>query len=84
MKTATVRELKQDFAKIESWLSRGEHVLISKRGKPVMEIRPATPKQQKKPGKIDFPKVQRDLWGNRFFLDDEVESMQKLADDEST
>lgn len=35
MKTATVRDLRQNFPKIERWLEAGEPVTITKRDRPV-------------------------------------------------
>jgi antitoxin (DNA-binding transcriptional repressor) of toxin-antitoxin stability system len=35
MKTATVRDLRQNFPKIERWLEAGQPVTITKRDKPV-------------------------------------------------
>ena len=35
MRTATVRDLRQNFPKIERWLESGEPVTITKRDKPV-------------------------------------------------
>ena len=47
MKTATVRELRTAFSRIESWLSGGETVLITKRKKVVAELSP--PRRKAKP-----------------------------------
>ena len=38
MKTATVRELRTAFPKVEAWLAEGERVLITKGGKPVAQL----------------------------------------------
>ena len=51
MKTATVRQLRTSFPRIESWLAEGETVSITKRRKIVAELRP--PSVPKKP---DFVK----------------------------
>lgn len=40
MKTATVRELRNDFARVSKWLKRGESVQIVKRGKPFARVVP--------------------------------------------
>ncbi|HMJ64266.1 MAG TPA: type II toxin-antitoxin system prevent-host-death family antitoxin [Candidatus Binatia bacterium] len=40
MKTATVRELRNDFSRISKWLSNGETVRILKRGKPFARVIP--------------------------------------------
>lgn len=44
MKTATVRELRNEFAKLSKWLGRGETVQILKRGRPFARVVPE-PKQ---------------------------------------
>ncbi len=38
MKTATVRELRTAFPRVEAWLAEGESVLITKAGKPVAQL----------------------------------------------
>jgi antitoxin (DNA-binding transcriptional repressor) of toxin-antitoxin stability system len=43
MKVATVRDLRNDFAKITRWLEDGEAVEIRKRGKVIGRIAPARP-----------------------------------------
>lgn len=40
MKTATVRELRTAFPRVESWLAEGELVIITKAGKPVAQLGP--------------------------------------------
>jgi antitoxin (DNA-binding transcriptional repressor) of toxin-antitoxin stability system len=66
MKTATVRELRNDFGRISKWLEKGETVEILKRGKPVAELVPklsgkpkvllgATPSPYPLPADIDDP-----------------------------
>jgi len=47
MKTATVRELRTAFPRVESWLAEGELVVITKAGKPVAQLGP--PPVSKKP-----------------------------------
>jgi antitoxin (DNA-binding transcriptional repressor) of toxin-antitoxin stability system len=51
MKTATVRQLRTTFPRIESWLAEGETVTITKHKKIVAELSP--PRKKKKP---DFAK----------------------------
>jgi antitoxin (DNA-binding transcriptional repressor) of toxin-antitoxin stability system len=51
MRTATVRQLRTSFPKIESWLAAGETVSITKRRKIVAEL--SLPRPKKKP---DFAK----------------------------
>ena len=45
MKTATVRELRNDFGRVSKWLNAGETVQILKRGQPFARVVPE-PKQQ--------------------------------------
>jgi antitoxin (DNA-binding transcriptional repressor) of toxin-antitoxin stability system len=45
MKTASVREVRNQFSKISAWLENGETVQILKRGKPVGRIIPEQHKQ---------------------------------------
>ena len=52
MKTATVRQLRTEFPRIEGWLAEGENVLITKRNVVVAELSP--PPRKKK--KLDFKK----------------------------
>lgn len=40
MKTATVRELRNDFGRLSKWLERGETIKILKRGKPFARVTP--------------------------------------------
>lgn len=47
MKTATVRDLRNDFAKLSKWLARGETIEILKRGKPVADLVPKISRQHK-------------------------------------
>jgi antitoxin (DNA-binding transcriptional repressor) of toxin-antitoxin stability system len=40
MKTATVRDLRNDFGRVSKWLAAGETVQIVKRGKPFARVVP--------------------------------------------
>lgn len=42
MKIATVRDLRNDFARLSGWLEKGETIQLLKRGKPFAWIVPAT------------------------------------------
>ena len=66
MKTATVRELRNEFGRLAKWLEAGETIEIIKRGKPVAELVPkaatkpktllgATPSPYSLPPDIDDP-----------------------------
>jgi antitoxin (DNA-binding transcriptional repressor) of toxin-antitoxin stability system len=66
MKTATVRDLRNEFGKLSKWLEAGETIEIIKRGKPVADLVPksggkaktlldATPSPHPLPPDIDDP-----------------------------
>ena len=40
MKTATIRELRNEFARVSKWIEKGETVQIIKRGKPFARVVP--------------------------------------------
>ena len=40
MKTATIRDLRNDFARLSKWLDKGETIEIIKRGKHVADLVP--------------------------------------------
>jgi antitoxin (DNA-binding transcriptional repressor) of toxin-antitoxin stability system len=77
MKTATVRDLRYAFPKIEAWLAGGEEVLITRHSKPVARLsRPpaagATPP-------LRHPNYRERLkrtWGDRVFSQAEVDEMR--------
>ncbi|MFA7233435.1 MAG: hypothetical protein WC076_04915 [Terrimicrobiaceae bacterium] len=64
MKTATVRDLRYDFPKIEAWLAGGEEIVITKHARPVARLSPARTAPKEKlaplPDYDDFP-VKLDL-----------------------
>jgi antitoxin (DNA-binding transcriptional repressor) of toxin-antitoxin stability system len=78
MKTATVRDLRNNFSTLEAWLRDGEEVCIEKRGEPVAMLtalkrgRRATP--VKNP---DFAARRRATWGDRVFTEQEVKEMRE-------
>lgn len=40
MKTATIRDLRNEFARVSKWIDQGETVQIIKRGKPFARVVP--------------------------------------------
>jgi antitoxin (DNA-binding transcriptional repressor) of toxin-antitoxin stability system len=77
MKTATVRDLRYDFPKIEAWLEGGEEVLITKHSKPVGRLSPPNTGQVKAlPPLPDFEARLKRIWGDRVFTNEEVEEMR--------
>ncbi len=85
MKTATVRELRNEFPRIEAWVHEGESVHISKRGKVIATLVPvsANASSEKRVKKPDIMARLRETWGNRVFTLEEVAAMRadELAED---
>ncbi|MCX6979279.1 MAG: prevent-host-death protein [Verrucomicrobia bacterium] len=84
MKTATVRDLRNNFAKLEAWLSDGEKVCIEKRGEPVAMLTAMRRPPGKKVKMPDFAARQKAIWGDRVFSAAEVRAMREaeLEDEE--
>jgi len=77
MKTATIRDLRYDFKKIEAWLAGGEEILITKHAKPVARITGATSVTKKKlPPHPDYKARLKQIWGDRVFSQAEVDEMR--------
>ena len=77
MKTATVRDLRNNFSKLEAWLGDGESVRIEKRGEPVALLT-ALPRGTGKAFKMpDFAARRKAIWGNRMFSAAEVKAMRE-------
>lgn len=76
MKCVTVRDLRNNFAKVEAWLGEGEEIRIEKRGQPIGFLS-ATPKcgttGLKKP---DWKARRFAIWGERVFSAEEVRAMR--------
>lgn len=85
MKTATVRELRNEFPRIEAWVHEGESINISKRGKVIATLVPALGASitQPRPPKVDIMARLRETWGERVFTMEQVAAMRadELAED---
>lgn len=77
MKTATVRDLRNNFAKLEAWLNDGEKVCIEKRGEPVAMLTAMRRAPGRKVKMPDFAARQRAIWGDRVFSDAEVRAVRE-------
>jgi len=74
MKTATVRELRNQYRSVLSWVEAGEEVMISKRGKIIARLVPEKPK----PTKVDWTQsaaVKRDRTGMRMLTAEESQAL---------
>jgi len=63
MKTASVRDLRYDFPKIERLLSQGEEIQITKRRKVIARVIPDQPKVR--PEMPDFMERLRSIYGDK-------------------
>lgn len=63
MKTASIRDLRYDFKKIEHLLAQGEEVQITKRKKVIARLVPEKPAQR--PPMPDFLGRMRKIYGDR-------------------
>ncbi len=79
MKTATVRDLRYDFPKIEAWLAGGEEILITKHSKPIARISAENSLPNATPPPVpDFAALRQWIWNDRVFSQDEVEDMRNF------
>ena len=65
MKTATVRDLRNRYTSLLSWIGAGEEIVITQRGKPIARL---VPEQAQSGKKVDWsrsPAVKRDRSGSR-------------------
>lgn len=76
MKTASVRDLRNNFARVSTWIAEGESVEITKDGKPFACLVPAAQANPKKLVKVDYMKQLKQTWGTRVFTDEEVARMR--------
>jgi antitoxin (DNA-binding transcriptional repressor) of toxin-antitoxin stability system len=75
MKTASVRDLRQNFPRVMEWLEDGEQVVVTMRRKVIARLVPekqAAPKCE--PEAPDFAAISRGIFGKRTFSGDAMES----------
>jgi antitoxin (DNA-binding transcriptional repressor) of toxin-antitoxin stability system len=76
MKTATVRDLRNQFPRVAAWIAEGESVEITKAGKPFAHLVPPTPGKASKLVKPDIMAQLKETWGDRIFSSKEVAEMR--------
>jgi len=74
MKTASVREIRQNFPRIMAWIADGEQVAITMRRKVVARLVPEPPSAGEALKAPDFGRISREIFGDRTFQGDLVES----------
>lgn len=79
MKTATVRDLRNNFSILEAWLAEGESIRIEKRGSPVAVLSPCEGPGDGPASRVipDFTARLQQIWGDRCFTAEEVKSMRE-------
>lgn len=73
MKTASVRDIRQNFPRVMAWIADGEQVAITMRRKVVARLIPEKPADQRKISIPDFAAISREIFEDRTFSDDLVE-----------
>ena len=71
MKTATVRDLRNRYTSLLSWIGAGEEIVITQRGKAIARL---IPEQGQPTQKVDWslsPAVKRDRSGSRVLTAEE-------------
>ena len=76
MKTATIRDLRYEFSRVEAWLRNGDEIEITKHGKPIARITPPPKPVQRKLIKPDIMARLKKTWGDRIFSAKEVAEMR--------
>jgi len=76
MKTATVRDLRNRFPLVASWIAEGEPVEITRSGKPFARLLPAVPKKSRRFKMPDITARLKKTWGDRVFSAKAVAAMR--------
>ena len=75
MKTASVRDLRYDFPKVEAWLKAGEEIQITKRNKVIGKLMPEAKQVPRVlPPLPDFEARLKRIWGDRVYTQAEWEA----------
>jgi antitoxin (DNA-binding transcriptional repressor) of toxin-antitoxin stability system len=67
MKTASVRDLRNNFARVSRWLQAGEKVEITKRGVPMYMMSSLPASKNGKPGRKKFDVEEHRAWKKKTF-----------------
>ncbi|GAA5125428.1 hypothetical protein JIN84_14110 [Luteolibacter yonseiensis] len=77
MRTVTVRDIRNNFSKVEAWLGEGEEIRIEKRGKPIGFLSATSRSGAHDLAKPDFAARLKKIWGDRVFSAEEVAAMRE-------
>ena len=76
MKTATIRDLRYDFPRVEAWIRNGNEIEVTKHGRPIARITPVPKPAAKKLVKPDIMARLKKTWGDRIFSAAKVAAMR--------
>ena len=76
MKTATVRDLRYDFPRVEAWIRNGNEIEVTKHGRPIARITPLPKPAGRKLVKPDIMARLKETWGDRVLSAKEVAEMR--------
>jgi antitoxin (DNA-binding transcriptional repressor) of toxin-antitoxin stability system len=76
MKTATIRDLRYDFSRVEAWIRNGSEIELTRHGRPIARITPLPKPTKKKLVKPDIMARLKEKWGDRIFSAKEVAEMR--------
>ena len=79
MKTATVRDLRNSFARISAWIEAGESVEVTKHGKPFARISPAEPPKARKVEMPDFLARLKEDYGDWVLPEKDFQEIMDLS-----
>lgn len=78
MKTASVRELRLDFARVSKWIEDGETVAITKRGHAFATLVPTKERKPEKAFKVpDFAAQMREIFGQRTLSEEDSAAIRE-------
>lgn len=75
MRTATIRDLRNNYTSLQSWLDAGEEIAITKRGKRIARLVPDRDEPPEKVNWADAPEVTRDRSGERMLTAQESQDL---------
>ena len=65
MKTTTVRELRNNYAQVLKWVSKGEEVEVTRRGKVVAKVVPPAAAKKEKVDWLESAAFSREAWSTK-------------------
>jgi prevent-host-death family protein len=65
MKTATLRQLRNETSRLLEWVQAGETVIVTKRSKPILRLLPIIPEAAKDVKYPDFAARQASIFGDQ-------------------